>query len=87
MGCTMDVNRYVESTMEMALALGTQELRGIECCSMACDNTPDAAFGLIYEGHGTPWIAVCELCQEDKKNASYWWNKALRGESLDDEEE
>lgn len=73
--------------MEMALALGNVALHGVECCSMACDNTPEASFCLTYQGHETAWIAVCELCQEDKNNASYWWNRALRGESLVDEEE
>jgi hypothetical protein len=54
---------------------------------MQCDNVPEAAYELTFDVDSTLWIHVCELCQADKSNASYWWNKALRGESLEDEDE
>lgn len=84
----MDRNSYIESTMEMAMGrVMNHVIHGVECCAMQCDNVPEAAYELSFDEHSTMWIHVCELCQEDKKNASYWWNKALRGESFDDEEE
>lgn len=65
----------------------------IEHCMFDCGETPDVAWRLEYEVPGasndrTRWLFICDLCDgESRKLAPYWWNKALRGEALDDEEE
>ena len=65
----------------------------VEYCMLECGETPDVAWKLCYEHIAgkvacTGWLYICELCDgESRMLAPYWWNKALRGESLDDEEE
>jgi hypothetical protein len=65
----------------------------IEHCMFDCGETADVAWQIAYEVPGASddvsrWLYICELCDgESRKLAPYWWNKALRGEALDDEEE
>ncbi len=63
-----------------------------EVCSLCNGETPDVAWQLVYRGDvrymESRWIYICNLCDgESRKLAPYWWNKALRGESLEDEDE
>lgn len=56
-------------------------------CTLECGRSPAVAYELTYDQVSTQWVFVCEECQDDNTRAPYWWNKALRGEALDDEEE
>ena len=68
-------------------------------CMLECDEEPIVAYQYGYgkdttirTGRSlwtwTRWIYVCASCQTEEKGlAPYWWNKALRGEALGDEEE
>jgi hypothetical protein len=62
-------------------------------CMMNCAETPVVAWKIGYDDSNgitdyTRWIYICDCCDgESRKLAPYWWNKALRGETLDGEEE
>lgn len=56
-------------------------------CTLECGRTPAVAYELHFDQVKTPWVYVCEECQMDNVRAPFWWNRALRGESLDDEQE
>ena len=95
----MDGDKHGRQTLGMALEMVSNEVLrvGPVCAMPHCDNEGTTAFKLGYEAdqfgpysleaHETRWIPFCDECQEDKDLAPYWWNKALRGESLDDEDE
>lgn len=85
-----------KSTLKLTMAdLWTDDTTEhvVEYCMFDCGETPDVAWRLGYDRpYGrtayTGWLFICELCDgESRKLAPYWWNKALRGESLVDEEE
>jgi hypothetical protein len=67
--------------------------RVVDYCMFLCGESAEVAWKLGYDRPGrrmayTSWIYVCDLCDGESKGlAPYWWNKALRGESLEDEEE
>ena len=90
----MEEEEHTTQVVEMIAdeAYQTQYSIVPDMCMMNCAETPDVAWKLIYLGNTTEaetrWIYICHLCDgESKELAPYWWNKALRGESLDDEEE
>ena len=56
-------------------------------CTLECGRSPAVAYELHYDSKKTQWVYVCEECQDDETRAPYWWNRALRGETLDGEEE
>lgn len=95
----MDGDKHGRQTLGMALEMVSNEViyNDVVCAMPHCDNIADVAFKLGYnatwfgphdlEAHETRWIPFCDGCQDDQDCAPHWWNKALRGESLDDEEE
>jgi hypothetical protein len=91
----MDEEKYEEQLQYLSEEIDDNEYFNpnvIENCMFDCGQTPDVAWKLGYERpYGrtayTGWIYVCDCCDgESRKLAPYWWNKALRGESLDEEE-
>ncbi len=95
----MDGDKHAKQTLGMAMEMVANEVlhSGPVCAMPHCDNTAYVAYKLGYnrdrlgplalEAHETRWIPFCDGCQDDQDCAPYWWNKALRGESLVDEEE
>ena len=95
----MDGDKHGRQTLGMALEMVANEILkvGYRCAMPHCDNTGDVAYSLGYNADRlgphtwaedwSRWIPFCQECQDDKALAPYWWNKALRGESLDDEDE
>jgi len=93
----MEAQEYLTQVMMMTIReTNMANARVQEACALCVVEKPCTAYKLAYlipgkEGeikeHKTPWIYVCSVCEtEDKGLAPYWWNKALRGEALDEEE-
>lgn len=94
----MEEEQHRQQVFEMTTITNEQMEDAAEICALCPTETPVVAWKIGYYSHGekfnlhylreTRWLYICELCDgESRKLAPYWWNKALRGESLDDEEE